>query len=273
MGATDNCDAICTSAALLIFYRSINTLRHAVDYDIMSNNNEINYRPASLLLALLSLGCGPLASAADFSGYVALTTDYVKRGVTQSDGNPAVQIGADLGFNSGFFLGAWGSSVDIGNGTSVQRDVELNYYAGFAFDISDSWQLALSAVAYDYPGQKGNIDYDYQEYAVSAGFNDRVWLDLAYSPDLYSSGHSTTNIELYAEWPIGSIWAVGGGLGHYDTSSFSGRSYQYWQLGVSASLQWADIDLRFHDTDDWVPVISTPERSKSRLVLKIQIPF
>ncbi|HNP36051.1 MAG TPA: TorF family putative porin [Woeseiaceae bacterium] len=215
----------------------------------------------------------PGSTAAEFNGYGALTTDYVKRGVTQSDGDPALQIAADFSFGSGFFLGAWGSTIDISNGTVAQRDIELNYYVGYALDVSDTWQLSASAVAYDYPGQSGYFDYDYLEFSLGAAFKDRMWLDFAYSPDLYNSGNSATNVELYAEWPVGDMWAIGGGAGNYDTSSLTGHSYWYWQMGITASLRWADIDLRAYGTDRWVPIVSTPDRAKSRLVLKIQIPF
>ncbi|NCF14859.1 MAG: hypothetical protein GWP62_06080 [Gammaproteobacteria bacterium] len=213
------------------------------------------------------------ALAADFGGYVALTTDYVKRGVTQSDGDAALQLGAEVSFDSGFYLGAWASTIDISNGPSRQRDLEVNYYAGYALDVSDSWRFTAGAVAYSYPGQTGNVDYDYVEYSLGGSFNDQVWLDVAYSPDLYNTGRSTTNIELYAEWPVGSMWAIGGGVGHYDTSNLTGRSYLYWQLGITAYLSWANVDLRAHDTDDWVPIISTPDRADSRIALTVQIPF
>ena len=133
--------------------------------------------------------------------------------------------------------------------------------------------MSVAAVAYTYPGQTGNIDYDYEELFLGASFDDRLWLELAYSPDLYNTGRSSTNIDLFYEWPINGVWTFGAGAGHYDTSDLSGDSYSYWQLGATASLSWADLDFRFHDTDRWVPIISTPDRAKSRFVLKIQIPF
>lgn len=213
------------------------------------------------------------APAAEFSGYLTLTTDYVKRGVTQSDSDAAIQIGAEVAFDNGVFFGAWGSTVDIGNGLLRQRDVEANYYAGYVFDIASAWQISVGAVAYVYPGQSGNVDYDYEEYFLGGNYDDRVWLELAYSPDLYNSGQSSINVDLFAEWPINDIWAIGGGVGRYDTSNLTGSAYQYWQLGITASLRWADIDFRFHDTDKWVPIVSTPDRARSRFVLTIQIPF
>lgn len=213
------------------------------------------------------------ALAVDLGGYAALTTDYVKRGVTQSDGDPALQLGTEVGFENGFYMGVWASTIDITNGPSRQRDLEVNYYAGYSLDVSDSWRVSAGAVSYNYPGQTGNVDYDYVEYLLGASFKDRVWLDFAYSPDLYHSGHSTTNVELYAEWPVGGIWTIGGGAGQYDTSELTGTSYLYWQLGVTVSLNWADIDLRVHDTDGWVPIVSSPERAKSRLAVTLRIPF
>ena len=226
-----------------------------------------------LVLVLMLLICSSPTIAADFGGYVAITTDYVKRGVTQSDSDPALQLGAEFSFDSGFYLGAWGSTIDINNGPTRQRDQEVNYYAGYVLSATDSLRFSATAVAYVYPGQTGNVDYDYQEYSLTGNFEDRVWLEIAYSPDLYNSGHASTNIDLYAEWPLNNHWAVGAGVGHYDTSRLTGKSYRYWQLGITKSFRWADIDLRFHDTDTWVPIISNPDRAKSRAVLKIQIPF
>lgn len=225
------------------------------------------------IFAFLLLLGNQHSPAADFGGYLTLTTDNVKRGVTQSDSDAAIQIGAEVSFDNGLFFGAWGSTMDIGNGPSRQRDVEVDYYAGYVFDIASDWQISVGAVAYNYPGQTGNVDYNYEEYSLGGNYNDRVWLELAYSPDLYNTGQSSINVDLFAEWPINHIWAIGGGAGHYDTSNLTGSAYQYWQLGITASLSWADIDFRFHDTDKWVPIVSTPNRAKSRFVLSIQIPF
>jgi len=233
------------------------------------NNAPVFYLPLCALFVVLSQD----ALGAEFGGYAALTSDYVRRGVTQSNGDPALQLGAEVGFESGFYMGAWASTIDISNGPSRQRDLEVNYYAGFSLDASDSWRISAGAVSYNFPGQTGNVDYDYVEYLLGGSFKDRVWLDVAYSPDLYNTGYSTTNVELYAEWPVGSIWAIGGGVGYYDTSNLTGRSYYYGQLGVTAYLSWVNIDLRAHATDDWVPIISTPDRADSRVALTLQIPF
>lgn len=227
-------------------------------------------RPFLFLIILL---IGQYSAAAEFTGYVAVMTDYVKRGVSQSDSDPALQLGGDVSFTNGFYFGAWASTTDIDNGPTRHRDREVNYYLGYVLDVSASWRLLAHAVAYEYPGQTGNVDYSYQEYSIGGSYDDRLWLEYAYTPDLYHRGLSATNIDLYAEWPLDNGWSVGGGAGYYDTSKLTGSAYKYWQLGVTKSFKWADVDLRFHDTDDWVPIISTPDRAKSRVVLKIQFPF
>ena len=226
-----------------------------------------------LLLVLITLFIGKYSAAAEFTGYVAWTTDYVKRGVSQSDSDPALQLGGDVSFNNGFYLGAWASTTDIDNGPSRHRDREVIYYLGYVFDVSKSWRILSNTVFYEYPGQIGNIDYNYQEYSIGASYDDRLWLEFAYSPDLYNTGLSSTNIDLYAEWPLSGVWSLGVGAGYYDTSNLTGIAYKYWQLGITRSFRWADVDLRAYDTNDWVPIVSTPDRARSRVVLKIQIPF
>jgi uncharacterized protein (TIGR02001 family) len=221
------------------------------------------------LLLVLAQQC----MAAEHSAYVALTSNYVHRGVTQSDNNPAIQLGVDTAFDTGFFVGAWGSSVDITFNTIHSRDIELNFYGGYTHDVSDRWTIAAQVVAYIYPHQTGPINYDYEEYSLAGNFDDRIWLEFAYSPDLYHTGFSTTNIELFSEVPLTKRWSLSGGIGRYNTSGLSGRSYNYWQLGITRALTWADIDFRYHDTDTWVAFVSSPQRARAQFEVKLQIPF
>ncbi len=152
-----------------------------------------------LLAATFALFALPVAMAAEFSGYAAVTSDYVKRGVSQSDADAAIQLGGDVFFDSGLFLGAWGSTVDINNGPTRQRDLELNLYAGFSYDVSKLWRVSARVVSYLYPGQTGEFDYDYVEYSLAVNYDDRYWLEYSYSPDLYNTSRVSHNIEAYTE--------------------------------------------------------------------------
>jgi len=212
-------------------------------------------------------------SAAEVGGYLVLTTDYVFRGVSQSDEHGALQLGADVALESGWFFGIWGSTVDVGGGTTRERDLETNYYLGYTFDISQKWTIGANAVAYSYPGGKGQIDYDYVEYSFTANFDDRAWLEYSQSPDLYHTGAATRNISLYTEWPLVNQYALGAGAGYYDVSELVGEEYTYWQIGVTRPFRYLTLDFRYHDSSRWLPVISSPESADARLVLSIKFQF
>ena len=222
------------------------------------------------------LACALLAfpvEAADFTGYVVLTTDYVFRGVTYSDGDPAAQLGADLSFDNGFFFGVWGSTIDIESLPFSDRDVELSFYAGYGYDVSSDWTVSGNVVAYRYPGAGGITDYDYEEYMVNVNYKDRVWLEYAYSPDVFDSGESTNNVRLYTEWPWPYQLTGSAGIGYYDISNVSGDDYSYWEFGVTRPLGIIDLDLRYHDSSRWVPVVSNADRADSRVVLSARFQF
>lgn len=213
------------------------------------------------------------AKAAEVTGYGILTSDYVFRGVTYSDGHAAVQAAVDVAFASGWYLGAWGSTVDLSGGPTRQRDLELNYYAGYSHSWRRDWTIGANVVAYSFPGATGDVDYDYFEYSIDVNYKDRAWLEYSYSPDLYHTNRQTHDVELYGEWPLAAKVVLGVGAGYYDVSDLTGYGYGYWQVGVTKPFGPVDIDLRYHDTNRDVPIVSTPERADARLVLSAKLPF
>lgn len=211
--------------------------------------------------------------AADVTGYAVLTTDYVFRGVSYSDGHAAVQAGADIALDSGLYLGIWGSSVDISGGPTQHRDRQLNYYMGYSHDLRSAWSIGANVVAYTFPGTEGDIDYDFLEYSIGANYDDSIWLEYSYSPDLHHSARHTHNVDLYTEWALPAKLLFGAGAGYYDVSDLTGSGYGYWQLGLTRSFGRIDVDLRYHDTNRAVPIVSTAERAKARVVLSAKLLF
>ena len=213
------------------------------------------------------------ASGHELAGYLTLTSDYVWRGVTQSDGNPAAQFGLDYNLDNGWYAGIWAATVDISNGPTRQRDAQVNYYAGYSRNLPGNWTLGGHVVAYTYPGADSDVDYDYNEYSLSASFQDQLWVEFSYSDDLYNTGESTRDLEIYFEQPIVGSWMLGGGAGYYDVADTFGSGYGYWQIGVTRTIGVLDVDLRFHDTNRWVPAVSSPDRADSRVALSIRWSF
>src|SRR3546814_1978703 len=65
---------------------------------------------ATMMLATPAIAESPIPGT--FAANVALGTDYVFRGISQTDEEPTVQGGFDWSHDSGIYLGIWGSNVD-----------------------------------------------------------------------------------------------------------------------------------------------------------------
>jgi uncharacterized protein (TIGR02001 family) len=119
------------------------------------------------------------------SANVALTNDYKFRGISQSDESAALQGGFDLGHESGFYLGAWASSVDFDSNDGYDGSLELDYYVGYGSNIGDTdFSYDVGVMAYTYPGDDG-ADGDYNEIYSSIGWQD-LTVGLVYSDDYYA---------------------------------------------------------------------------------------
>lgn len=71
----------------------------------------------------------------NFSGNIAMVSDYVARGISQTNGDPALQGNIDYGYN-GFGVGVWGSNVDFGS--AADADVELDYYTYYTYELGNT---------------------------------------------------------------------------------------------------------------------------------------
>lgn len=65
---------------------------------------------------------------------VGLYSQYIFRGLTQTDGSPAIQGGVDFTHSSGFYLGAWASNISwLEDGGNYQGfSLELDLYGAIA---------------------------------------------------------------------------------------------------------------------------------------------
>ena len=113
-----------------------------------------------LLLTMVSL-----PSFASVSANVTFATDYVWRGMTQSDG-PAIQGGFDYAAESGFYAGIWGSNVNFNYDPGAGS--ELDYYFGYAFEMGGVG-VDVGYLAYDYPKNGSGLDFEETYVGLSMG--------------------------------------------------------------------------------------------------------
>jgi len=129
----------------------------------------MNKTKLSVAIALLATSSLSVAADDDNSFYgftpsasVALTTDYMWRGVSQTDNEPAIQGAFDLSHETGLYVGAWASSYEFGNDATMELDV----YGGFANETDFGGTLPF-AFGYDV----GILRYEYTS-ASAAGFTE-----------------------------------------------------------------------------------------------------
>ncbi len=101
------------------------------------------------------------------SANVAATSNYLWRGLEQTDGSAAISGGIDYSASSGFYVGTWASNADWAEGMTY----ELDLYGGFAGDINDSISYDIGFIYYAYPDETSG-DADFSEVYGSVSFSD-----------------------------------------------------------------------------------------------------
>ena len=187
------------------------------------------------------------ASPIDLSFNVGAATDYVWRGVSQTDESPQISGGVDATVGGLVYAGGWLSNVDFGNDT----DFELDLYAGVKPKLGPV-SLDLGVIYYGYiNAPSGAPDQDYVEFKAAGSApvgTGTVGAAVYYSDDFFGETGPATYVELNASAPIADKFTVSGALGYQDVD-YDG-DYTTWNLGVSYALNdVVGFDLRYHDTD------------------------
>ncbi len=216
---------------------------------------KFNRTIAGLLLAGLMAGSiGSLSAQeselpGEFSGNVTLTSDYVDRGFTQANEDPAIQGGFDWDSGAGFYLGTWGSNVNFLDGD--EASVEIDVYGGYAGEV-EGFSYDIGYIYYWYPGAAGAPDYDFWEVYGSVSYDfgaAAVSLGLAYTPENFGSTDDGLYFQSGISVPLGDQFSIDANLNYYDVDPAFGEDYLDWNIGATLSLDWFDADLRYIDTD------------------------
>ncbi|KGJ95087.1 TorF family putative porin [Colwellia psychrerythraea] len=97
-----------------------------------------------------------------FSANVGITSNYIWRGVSQSDDKFSVSAGADYSHESGFYLGTWAATVDFNDDTNFEYD----FYSGYQTNIADiNWDIG-----YIYYGYQGEDNLAFSEIYLRANY-------------------------------------------------------------------------------------------------------
>jgi uncharacterized protein (TIGR02001 family) len=119
------------------------------------------------------------------SGNVSAFSQYVFRGLSQTDQHPALQGGADFAAENGIYLGAWGSNVNWFHdmNPSDTNHVEWDLYAGIKQLLPKEFSYDLGIIHYSFPGHypvlsSGTVRPDTTETYFGLTWR---WVSLKYS--------------------------------------------------------------------------------------------
>ena len=84
------------------------------------------------------------------SGSVSGVTDYRWRGLSYSGGGLAVQGSMQVNHSSGFYLGAWGSSLEQ-DGLDIYGSSEVDVYGGWTGNLTSGLVADVGVTWYTYP--------------------------------------------------------------------------------------------------------------------------
>jgi uncharacterized protein (TIGR02001 family) len=222
-----------------------------------------------ILLPVISLICAHEAAAGialdDFGGSLALTSDDMFHGISQTCGDPAAQ--GDLHYRSSGgqsaaegFAGVWGSA---GLGQSAcGKARELNFYAGYSFLTSPDSSASLTYTHYGYPGGDYTITplaghrYDYDALEGQWAWQDRVFLTLAWTPDALgykeffavARDRSALSYGLQLHQPLWRGFSLSAGVGYDQIADPFGTGYGFWNAGVGYTLGAWQLDAEYFGT-------------------------
>lgn len=187
-----------------------------------------------------------IAAQAETSANVTLTTDYVWRGISQTQNNGAIQGGFDYEHKSGFYAGTWASNVDFDNDASLEMDI----YAGYGFNLTEDVSVDVGLLKYTYPDSSG---LNFTEAYVNLGYKGFSFGYSATGSSIEHDDGSTSYTTVGYETELGAEVGLSISYSQYDFKDAYGvdsdEDYDTWSLSVSKSYFGLDWAATYTDTD------------------------
>lgn len=152
----------------------------------------------SSLAAGLLLAAASSATATTFTGSGAITTDYVWRGTTQTQGDPAVQAGFKVTADNGLYGAIWGSNVEFAPETKASSEIDVT--VGWGGTLSEDWALDVNLTHYRYPST--TVDLNWTETIGTLTWKQNYWAQLGYSTEALAAAEAGAYAQLGARMPL-----------------------------------------------------------------------
>jgi uncharacterized protein (TIGR02001 family) len=195
------------------------------------------------------------------SANVAIVSNYTFRGVTYTQGKPAVQGGFDLAHSSGAYLGVWGSNVSESplNGAAGEVDIyggyassigAIGYDVGFLKFIFPGGQIAGTGEKYDTLELYASLSWEFLNIKYSRTLSDYF----GFNDESFGLGRGDSKGSHYVEANVAYEfmpgWTFVAHAGHQTVKNYGDFDFSDWRLGLTrdfeggwqAGVAWVDTD-------------------------------
>ncbi len=218
------------------------------------------------------------------------TSDYRYRGISQSRLKPALQGGVDFAHKSGFYAGAWGSTItwikdSTANPNTTKGPLEVDLYGGYKGEFSKAVAYDVGALQYWYVGntlKNASVNADTLELYSAVTLGGIVTAKYSHSlTNLFGTANSKNSgyLDLSATFDLGNGWNIVPHVGHQVIKNFT--SYKDYSLTVNKDIDGLVLSAALVGTN-WknkqgsaytLPGSGTKDLAKDGLVLSIKKTF
>ena len=224
--------------------------------------------------SLLSIFSISSVTAADLTGNITLTSNYIFRGLDRSNRSPAVQGGYDWSHGSGLYTGVWASSVSthpegspLVFETGPDGSIEVDGYFGYVTE----WQkyglgMDVGFIHYRFPHTS---DENNEVYGVVSfkGLSGSIWYEFNENTEnlmvdgeleeIPSESNANTFIygKLAYEVTLGPEIGISVAVGQqtldtdFDKTGAELDDIVDWSLGIGKTFFGVDFSLKYSDTN------------------------
>lgn len=203
------------------------------------------------------------APASPLTASVAVVSDYLFRGVSQTHGSPALQGTVQYAFSNGFYVGAFASNITWVKDYTNKGNLEVDLFGGYKGNFTPDLTYDLGLIGYSYPDH-GTATAFGQNPTTSEAYFSLGYKEFSakYSHVLsthfiswYNGNGSDDNTRgsgyLEANWAhdLGEGWGVSAHLGHQKVNNLSIANYTDFNVGVTKDVGFGVVGLTASTTN------------------------
>ena len=179
-----------------------------------------------------------------YSWNVTAVSDYLFRGVSQTDEDPTLQAGFTYTSPVGLYAGVWGSGVDFGAG---DPKTEVDYLIGYGVDVSERVNFDVLLNRYTYLKSRHQ---NYNELITTVTWDETVSLTYGFTNDVYALGERGQYFGLGGSWDVGHDIGLDIAVGMSTFDDATGiDNYRDWSVSLNRDFGPVNAAIGYYDTD------------------------